>query len=87
MPAQLLVPEYSLNSGATWQPWTGSQPLGDIPAGASVTVLLRGMVNPSATGSISNTASVSSSTYDPDLSNNTDTVDVPIGEEADLVAG
>ena len=84
VPAQLLVPEYSLNSGATWQPWTGSQPLGDIPAGASATVLLRGMVDPSATGSISNTASVSSSTYDPDLSNNTDTVDVPIGEEADL---
>lgn len=42
------------------------------------------MLDPSATGSISNTASVSSSTYDPDLSNNTDTVDVPIGEEADL---
>ncbi len=36
---------------------------------------------PSATGSISNTASVSSSTYDPDLSNNTDTVDVPIGRK------
>ena len=35
-------------------------------------------------GIISNTAAVSSPTYDPDLSNNTDTIDVPIGEEADL---
>ena len=84
VPAELLSPEFSTDGGATWQPWNGSQPLGDIAAGDSVTILLRGIVDPSAVGTISNTAAVSSPTYDPDLSNNTDTIDVPIGEEADL---
>ncbi|SCH25777.1 Uncharacterized protein conserved in bacteria [uncultured Clostridium sp.] len=84
VPQEMLSPQFSMDGGSTWQPWTGSTPLGDIPAGDSVTVLIRGTVDPAATGSIVNTAVVSSPTFDPDLSNNTDTVEVPVGEEADL---
>ena len=83
-PAELLSPEFSTDGGATWQAWSGSHLLGDIVAGDSVTVLIRGIVDPAAVGNILNTAAVASPTYDPDLSNNTDTVDIPVGEEADL---
>lgn len=86
VPQEMLSPQFSMDGGSTWQPWAGSTPLGDIPSGDSVTVLIRGTVDPAATGSIVNTAVVSSPTFDPDLSNNTDTVEVPVGEEADPVS-
>lgn len=38
----LLHPEYSLDGGLSWQPWTGSQSIGDLAVGEQVTVLLRG---------------------------------------------
>lgn len=84
IPAAILEPEYSLDNGGSWSPWSGSLTLGDLPAGAAVTLLLRGRVDPSADGSIVNTATILSATPDPDPSNNTSTVEVPIGSLADV---
>ncbi len=83
-PAELQGAEFSVDGGAVWQPWSGTLSLGEIAAGGSAAVLLRGILDSSAVGAVSNTAAVSSPTYDPDLSNNTDTIDIPIGESADL---
>lgn len=61
----LLRPEYSLDGGLSWQPWTGSQSIGDLAVGERVTVLLRGVVDPLTTGILTNVAQVSSPTPDP----------------------
>ena len=80
----LLRPEYSLDGGLSWQPWTGSQSIGDLAVGERVTVLLRGVVDPLTTGILTNVAQVSSPTPDPNPDNNTATVETPVTEQADL---
>lgn len=68
-----------------WLDWTGSLALGALDAGASVTLYLRAAVDPAAApGPLSNTASVTSATPDPDPNNNTSTVDGTIVGAADL---
>ncbi|WMJ80619.1 CARDB domain-containing protein [Clostridium sp. MB40-C1] len=84
VPACLLNPEYSLDGGVTWAAWTGSVNLGTIPAGQCVTVLIRGTVDPSCMGTITNTARVDSTTPDPDPTNNETTIVTPIDTSADL---
>ncbi|WP_242310982.1 DUF6923 family protein [Bacillus cereus group sp. BfR-BA-01331] len=84
IPSEILNPEYSLDGGITFQSWTGSLSLGTLPTGSSVQIIIRGTVSPSATGIIANTATVSSTTFDPDLSNNTDTSFAPISFSADI---
>ncbi len=84
-PAQLLALEYSTDGGVSYQPWTGSTALGTLPAGAARTIWLRGQVNPSAAGTVVNTASVSSPTPDPNPDNNQDTEITPINTAADLM--
>ena len=70
VPEEVQNPEYSMDGGDTWNTWTGYINLGTIAANDSVTILIRGTVSSSATGTISNTASVTSDTDDPDTSNN-----------------
>lgn len=86
VPPQILGAEYSTDGGVTWNPWTGSLNIGTLPSGASTTVLIRGTVSPSASGTISNTANVTSTTPDPDPCNNTFTVinKVKAKESADV---
>ncbi len=74
--------EYSTNSGASWQTWNGSLALGTMASGASSTMFLRGVVVPSATGSISNTATISSATADPNSSNNSATLQTTVAAPA-----
>ncbi len=76
--------QYSLNNGGTWSAWTGAYTVGTLAAGASRSLLIRGTVVDSATGSIINTAKVSSDTPDPDPDNNTSTTDTPVTELADV---
>ena len=80
----LFNPEFSTDGGATWQPWNSPYPLGHLPAGADLTILIRGTVDPSATGDIHNAVTILSSTPDPDPNNNTDTVITPIESQADI---
>lgn len=72
-PAVLTEPEYSINGGGTFLPWTGSLSLGTLDEGESRTILIRGTVGSQAEGRISNTAVVTSSTPDPNPDNNTST--------------
>ena len=74
IPASIIGPEFSVNGGGTFNPWTGSLNLGTLAAGASRTILVRGTVSNTATGTITNTAIVSSTTPDPNPDNNTSTV-------------
>ncbi len=84
IPAGLLNAEFSLNSGVTWQPWSGSYVLGTLAAGGSIVVLIRAVICATASVSIVNTAVVSSDTPDPDTTNNTSTNITNISTEADL---
>ncbi|CZR97236.1 Translocon-associated protein beta (TRAPB) [Clostridioides difficile] len=84
IPDSVLNPEYSTNGGVTFQPWTGSLGIGTLGAGASVTILIQGIVSLNATGDIVNTATVVSSTPDPDLSNNISTTITPVNPQAGI---
>ncbi len=83
-PVFLSGAEFSVDGGLTWNPWITPYTLGSFASGESRTVLLRGTVAPAAVSSIENTASVASSTPDPDLSNNTSTVNTPVNTSADI---
>nr|WP_317430581.1 DUF11 domain-containing protein [uncultured Blautia sp.] len=84
IPAVLERTEISYDQGASWQVFSGQTDVFRVPSGSSVTFHIRGMLSASAAGSFSNRAEVQSETPDPDLSNNTDTIEVPIDRSADL---
>ncbi|MEG0706317.1 MAG: DUF3794 domain-containing protein [Cellulosilyticaceae bacterium] len=84
VPASIQNPQYSTDGGVTWQPWTGSLPLGSINPGNNQTILIKGTVSPTATGTLTTTASASSPTPDPNLSNNTAISTAPITTSANL---
>lgn len=86
MPSEISNTEYSLNLGNSWFPWAGTRYLQEFLYPGFNTILLRGDVSPSATGSFTNTASIYSPvTFDPDLSNNESTVVTQINSSADLM--
>lgn len=70
--------EYSGDNGNTWQPWNGSYSLAALAGGSSVTLLIRGTIDPAANGTISNTAAVSSTTADPNPANNSSMITIPV---------
>lgn len=78
IPPQLTGTEFSTNGGVSFMPWLGSLVIGNMAAGESRIILIRGMVSPNATGNIVNTATVFSDTPDPNPDNNTSTVIVGI---------
>jgi uncharacterized repeat protein (TIGR01451 family) len=82
VPSWLTSPEYSINGGANWAPWTSPYVLsGSLNAGASRVVLLRGTPDCSAIGTVSNTATVAlSPIVDTDLTNNTSTANTTISD-------
>ena len=84
VPQELIGVEFSTDGGATFQPWDGSYLLGDLPAGDTQIILIRGRVSASAIGTIYNTATVQSDTPDPDFGNNTSTVETKVDAIADL---
>lgn len=75
--------EFSLDS-STWNPWTSPYTIGTMGTGASIQIYLRGVVLSSVTGTLGNTATVTSTTPDNDLTNNTSTVNSPVTTSADL---
>ncbi|MDR0848803.1 MAG: DUF11 domain-containing protein [Propionibacteriaceae bacterium] len=57
----------------------------DLPVGAVVVVTIKGKPSPSSTAtSLSNIATVTTSSFDPDMSNNVDTVSLQMVQEADV---
>ena len=72
--SDLSSPEYSLNGGADWLPWTGQLFIGTLDPDVTFSFLLRGTVESGSSDTLTNTASVTSNTGDPDPSDNTVTV-------------
>jgi uncharacterized repeat protein (TIGR01451 family) len=70
------------NSGACATPFPCS--IGTIPSGGSPSIFSAYAVSPNATGTVTNTATVSSSTPDPNGANQTASVTSPITQSADL---
>jgi uncharacterized repeat protein (TIGR01451 family) len=85
VPSDLQNVEYSTNSGQGWSAWTSTLNLGNMAPVASQQVLIRGTVASSKTSAISNTASVTSNTTDPDMGNNETTEGTTVQAKADLV--
>ena len=73
IPSSIIGPEFSTNGGVTFNPWPGTLSIGTLPVGTSRTILIIGTVSSSAAGTITNTANVTSTTPDPNPSNNTST--------------
>ncbi|MGJ0909504.1 DUF6923 family protein, partial [Clostridium botulinum] len=84
IPACILNPEFSIDGGVTFNPWVSPYVIGTMVPGATVTVLIRGTVDPSCTGTITNTARADSTTPDPDPPNNETTIITPINPSADI---
>ena len=76
-------PEYSLDGGE-WKPWNGEVNLGNMGVNKSIQISIRGKVDPSISGNVSNTAEVTSNTSDPDPNDNSDTEETLVGIFADL---
>ncbi|PBH02604.1 hypothetical protein BGV10_03070 [Clostridioides difficile] len=85
IPASIINPEYSLDGGVNFQPWTGSLNIGTLEVGETRVIIIRGIVNPSTVGIITNTAVVSSTTADPNLNNNTSTIETEVNLLADIL--
>ncbi|MDY0315273.1 MAG: hypothetical protein RBR32_09385, partial [Bacteroidales bacterium] len=85
MPSGITNAEMSLNYGNTWMPWNGTRPLGGFFSGGYNYILIRGDVDPAASGSLTNTATIySSDTFDPDESNNEAVLITSITQSSDL---
>lgn len=86
IPSAILNPQFSADNGVTFQEWTGNLDLGAMEAEEVRTIIIRGTVSQDAAGIISNTATVSSPTPDPDPTNNTSATDTPVSGiiEADV---
>ncbi|MDY0142465.1 MAG: HYR domain-containing protein, partial [Bacteroidales bacterium] len=85
LPAGITNPEYSLNFGNSWLPWSGTRLVADFHFPGVNNILIRGDVNPNATGTLTNTGTIySSETFDNDLTNNESTLVTTIVQSADL---
>lgn len=78
IPSLFLNAEYSVDGGVTFLPWTGSLNIGTLMNQETRLIAIRGTVSTSAMSSFSNTATVVSSTPDPNPDNNTSTIVVHI---------
>jgi uncharacterized repeat protein (TIGR01451 family) len=85
--ASLTGVQFSINNGASWQPWPGTFTLGTLVRGASVTALFRGTVASTASGSISSTASVRSANVDPLAINDNSSLAVAVAPAAPAATG
>ena len=84
LPAGLINPTFTVE-GEPKGPWTGSFTIGKMDENDIVTIIIIATVADNASfGTLSNTATVTSDTIDPDLTNNTSTANVVVGESADV---
>jgi uncharacterized repeat protein (TIGR01451 family) len=84
LPAVLSAGEYSTDGGANWNPWISPMTIGTLAAGEDYSFIIRGLLASSALNSVSNTATVTTTTPESDLTNNTSTITNPITTQADL---
>ncbi|HYH10201.1 MAG TPA: hypothetical protein VEK11_24345 [Thermoanaerobaculia bacterium] len=87
LPASMTLVSFTQNSGPAFACTTDGTihcTLATFAAGSTAAFTLVATVAPGTTGTISNTATVSAATADPVSSNNTSTVNVIVGANADL---
>jgi uncharacterized repeat protein (TIGR01451 family) len=84
LPAVLSSGDYSIDGGANWNTWISPMTIGTLAAGDNYSFSIRGLLASSALNSVSNTATVTTTTPESDLSNNTSTITTPITTQADL---
>ncbi|MCK9271205.1 MAG: hypothetical protein M0P50_12280, partial [Bacteroidales bacterium] len=84
LPVVLSAGEYSTDGGANWNPWISPMAIGTLAAGDNYSFSIRGLLASSALNSVSNTATVTTTTPESDLTNNTSTITNPITTQADL---
>jgi uncharacterized repeat protein (TIGR01451 family) len=84
VPPQITAVEFATNPGGPWSVWGASYNVGTMTPGTDAILYLRGTVNSSMTGSLVNSANVTSSTPDPDLTNNNSTVTSVVTSSADM---
>lgn len=82
--AEVMNPEYSIGGALPWSPWVGSLSLGTVAYQETITVVIRGTVGPATTEIITNTATILSSTPDPNLLNNSSEVTTQPVPSADM---
>ncbi|MFU8844108.1 MAG: Calx-beta domain-containing protein, partial [Bacteroidales bacterium] len=75
--------EYSTDN-VSWSAWTGSLNIGTLVSGGDYYIYLSGNITDNASNPVVNTASVASSTNDPNLENNTSANSTPLDESVDL---
>ena len=76
---------YTLDNGTTWDEWTGSIPTPvTLANGATLYLKLRGVLTGDFSGTLTNTGTVTSSTFDPVPGNNTYSVYPVAGTSADI---
>lgn len=78
IPRELWNLQFSIDGGITWSKWQGSERIGTIRKGETVTVLIAGMVHARACGVITNTASVSRAGSEEYLPDDTVTINTPV---------
>jgi len=78
-PTTLLDSEFSTDMGAYYEPWPGYLSLGDLAVGKTIAILIRGKICTGTKSPIVSTCHVSSTTFDPDMSNNSFTVTTLVG--------
>ncbi len=84
LPAELLNAEFSVDGGTSFKAWEGSYNIGTMAACSTMTILLRAIARSDSDAIIVSTAEVTSSTSDPDFSNNSSTDETRIVSYADL---
>ncbi|WP_350275332.1 hypothetical protein [Kribbella sp. HUAS MG21] len=91
LPAQVTVDSVSGTGGATCTagvPGNAAQPttcsFGNLAPGAGRTMTVVATIDPSYAGAMHNDTTVTATTADPDLADNTDTVTTQVGAQADL---
>jgi uncharacterized repeat protein (TIGR01451 family) len=85
LPTGISNAQFSLNFGISWQAWSGTRELPQFSFPGVNHVIIRGNLDPSLSGSLLNTATVSSDTFDPDLDNNESELTTEMVPSADLV--
>lgn len=83
IPNGLTDVEYSIDGGTIWRPWEGSYHLGNLENGNRFILLIKGKAS-TTNSTIKNTSEVKSDTTDPNLDNNTSTIETEVISTVDL---
>lgn len=85
IPSNILNPQFSTDGGLTFNNWVNPYTIGTLLANASSTIIINGTAATTPIGTVKNTATVSSSTSDPNPGNNSSSATINV-LYADLIS-